>query len=89
MCSVCGFEGISSVGDWSNGMIGVSKTFGGSSILSSPVSEMLAKPLKMEGCELFLFCQFNKVIKKVINNVLIAFFDTLKDTYDTKKVIFI
>ena len=25
------------VGDWSNGMIGVSKTFGGSSILSSPV----------------------------------------------------
>ena len=24
------------VGDWSNGMIGVSKTFGGSSILSSP-----------------------------------------------------
>ena len=39
MCSVCGFEGISSVGDWSNGMIGVSKTFGGSSILSSPVSE--------------------------------------------------
>ena len=27
------------VGDWSNGMIGVSKTFGGSSILSSPVLE--------------------------------------------------
>ena len=26
------------IGDWSNGMIGVSKTFGGSSILSSPVS---------------------------------------------------
>ena len=25
------------LGDWSNGMIGVSKTFGGSSILSSPV----------------------------------------------------
>ena len=25
------------VGDWSNGMIGVSKTFGGSSILSTPV----------------------------------------------------
>ena len=25
------------IGDWSNGMIGVSKTFGGSSILSSPV----------------------------------------------------
>ena len=33
-------------GDWSNGMIGVSKTFGGSSILSSPVIkelEMLEK----------------------------------------------
>ena len=33
-------------GDWSNGMIGVSKTFGGSSILSSPVMkglEMLEK----------------------------------------------
>ena len=27
----------SHIGDWSNGMIGVSKTFGGSSILSSPV----------------------------------------------------
>ncbi len=26
-----------SIGDWSSGMIGVSKTFGGSSILSSPV----------------------------------------------------
>ena len=38
MLSVCGFEGISSVGDWSNGMIGVSKTFGGSSILSSPTT---------------------------------------------------
>ena len=45
MCSVCGFEGISSVGDWSNGMIGVSKTFGGSSILSSPVTKCV-KPLK-------------------------------------------
>ena len=44
---------------------------------------------KMEGCEHFSFYQFKKVIKKVINNVLIAFFDTLKDTYDTKKVIFI
>ena len=29
------------VGDWSNGMIGVSKTFGGSSILSSPADEAL------------------------------------------------
>ena len=42
---VCSFEvTILHIGDWSNGMIGVSKTFGGSSILSSPVlskSEML------------------------------------------------
>ena len=28
------------VGDWSNGMIGVSKTFGGSSILSSPARNL-------------------------------------------------
>ena len=32
------------IGDWSNGMIGVSKTFGGSSILSSPVKETAWKP---------------------------------------------
>ena len=42
---VCSFEvTILHIGDWSNGMIGVSKTFGGSSILSSPVlskSEMI------------------------------------------------
>ena len=36
-----GFESSSArlklnIGDWSNGMIGVSKTFGGSAILSSP-----------------------------------------------------
>ena len=88
MCSVCGFEGISSVGDWSNGMIGVSKTFGGSSILSSPVSES-SQSLENGGLRALLFLPIKKVIKKVINNVLIAFFDTLKDTYDTKKVIFI
>lgn len=32
-------------GDWSSGMIGVSKTFGGSSILSSP-AENPGKPIK-------------------------------------------
>ena len=32
------------VGDWSNGMIGVSKTFGGSSILSSPALKDARKP---------------------------------------------
>ena len=31
----------SNIGDWSNGMIGVSKTFGGSSILSSPAKKRL------------------------------------------------
>ena len=30
------------IGDWSNGMIGVSKTFGGSSILSSPAHRVLS-----------------------------------------------
>lgn len=29
------------------------------------------------------------VIKKVINNVLVAFFDIKKNTHNTKKVIFI
>ena len=33
------------IGDWSNGMIGVSKTFGGSSILSSPASKKVLKAL--------------------------------------------
>ena len=32
-------------GDWSNGMIGVSKTFGGSSILSSPAIFYIYGPL--------------------------------------------
>ena len=32
------------VGDWSKGMIGVSKTFGGSSILSSPALKNARKP---------------------------------------------
>ena len=31
------------IGDWSSGMIGVSKTFGGSSILSSPACEKTLK----------------------------------------------
>ena len=43
---MCSFEGISKkkclfyvIGDWSSGMIGVSKTFGGGSIPSSPVEK--------------------------------------------------
>lgn len=33
------------IGDWSSGMIGVSKTFGGSSILSSPAPERVRNAL--------------------------------------------
>ena len=55
MLSVCGFEGISSVGDWSNGMIGVSKTFGGSSILSSPAVKKCSKALYLLGFGHFRF----------------------------------
>ena len=40
------------IGDWSNGMIGVSKTFGGSSILSSPACE---KALKHYVSRLFVY----------------------------------
>lgn len=43
------------IGDWSNGMIGVSKTFGGSSILSSPAKCKELKSLDFTGFELF-FC---------------------------------
>ena len=42
------------VGDWSNGMIGVSKTFGGSSILSSPAIKTLEN--FVFGFRVFLFC---------------------------------
>ena len=42
------------VGDWSNGMIGVSKTFGGSSILSSPVLETFGSCVFI-GFRMFLF----------------------------------
>ena len=41
------------IGDWSNGMIGVSKTFGGSSILSSPACE---KPRSLKFIGLGGFC---------------------------------
>ena len=42
------------VGDWSNGMIGVSKTFGGSSILSSPALKTL-ESLVFTGFRAFSF----------------------------------
>ena len=40
------------IGDWSNGMIGVSKTFGGSSILSSP-ARRTAGTLEKSGVSAF------------------------------------
>ena len=40
-------------GDWSNGMIGVSKTFGGSSILSSPAIEKPWKQRKIAAFKAF------------------------------------
>ena len=44
-------------GDWSNGMIGVSKTFGGSSILSSPVEKTPNYPLFMRVFGVYFFLQ--------------------------------
>ena len=41
-------------GDWSNGMIGVSKTFGGSSILSSPAIEKPWKQRKIAAFKAFV-----------------------------------
>ena len=43
---------IRDIGDWSNGMIGVSKTFGGSSILSSPVYDK--HPYSIVGTDVFV-----------------------------------
>ena len=45
---------INKIGDWSNGMIGVSKTFGGSSILSSPASGKAGCHEFFSGFQLFL-----------------------------------
>lgn len=45
------------IGDWSSGMIGVSKTFGGSSILSSPVKNLVKERL--------FVCLLEKVNTKV------------------------
>lgn len=43
------------IGDWSSGMIGVSKTFGGSSILSSPDPERVRNALFISFSGFFLF----------------------------------
>ena len=44
------------IGDWSNGMIGVSKTFGGSSILSSPAPRRVRNALFISFSGFFCFC---------------------------------
>ena len=54
------------IGDWSNGMIGVSKTFGGSSILSSPALRNAEKPYKSRVFSVFDFLHPLQVTKKVI-----------------------
>ena len=50
-------------GDWSNGMIGVSKTFGGSSILSSPVLKKLLRSFIYADLESFF------VVLKILFNI--------------------
>ena len=45
------------IGDWSNGMIGVSKTFGGGSIPSSPV-QLVVENLEERLSAIFDFCYF-------------------------------
>ena len=52
------FEKNHDSGDWSNGMIGVSKTFGGSSILSSPARQKVLKNLVNQGIQGFFLCPF-------------------------------
>ena len=72
---VCSFEGtdkedavdlhlsvLFNTGDWSNGMIGVSKTFGGSSILSSPVYEPGGSyETDLPGLFFALYCRCNLI----------------------------
>ena len=48
------------LGDWSNGMIGVSKTFGGGSIPSSPVSVIVENLEESRLSAIFNFCHFKK-----------------------------
>ena len=50
-------------GDWSNGMIGVSKTFGGSSILSSPAHEN-REALHIQGFAVFCFTETHIWVEK-------------------------
>ena len=51
------------IGDWSSGMIGVSKTFGGGSIPSSPVSEKCLENLVfMRVSKLFYFLSLKEKV---------------------------
>lgn len=45
------------IGDWSNGMIGVSKTFGGSSILSSPANRIPESCMTSVVFRFFVLCR--------------------------------
>ena len=56
-------------GDWSSGMIGVSKTFGGSSILSSPAPGRVRNALFTSFSGFFVFAGKSKGIKKGIKKV--------------------
>ena len=57
------------IGDWSSGMIGVSKTFGGSSILSSPAPGRVRNALFTSFSGFFVFAGKSKGIKKVSNQI--------------------
>ena len=51
------------LGDWSNGMIGVSKTFGGGSIPSSPAQLVVENLEKSRSSAIFNFCELLEVVK--------------------------
>ena len=58
------------IGDWSNGMIGVSKTFGGSSILSSPAIISVESSCISRVFGIFYFCHSLQVTKQVTKKVI-------------------
>ena len=66
---VADFEPELNIGDWSNGMIGVSKTFGGGSIPSSPGVESTRNALFAVFLVLFVLCEKRKVSKRVSNKI--------------------
>ena len=61
------------IGDWSSGMIGVSKTFGGGSIPSSPVGlkirkALINKALRIFYCFKIMFTNVYKCLQNVLDN---------------------